>query len=260
MAATASSTTETTTPTPCLTIDVREHSLTAALTAFGIPFSLAALAVGDFQILAADGSRPLLIGERKTLADFAASNMDGRYREQRARLLAARGSTGCALVYVLEGNWTGDDSRIVGGHGRVTEGLLRRLTTRLQIRYGMPVLAAASVAETARWIGTLLAQIRDDTAVFQPEEGEVAGAVMAGLTGAISTVKKENRTGGSVATAMLSAIPGLGEKRCGALLALKSIRELAVMSAEEIGALSVGGRKLGAKVGAAIAEALGARA
>jgi hypothetical protein len=122
------------------------------------------------------------------------------------------------------------------------------------------MLAAASTAETARWLSTLLAQLRDDPAVFRPEEGEVAGAVMAGITGALSTVKKENRTGGSVATAMLSAIPGLGEKRCGALLALKSIRELAGMSAEDIGALSVGGRKLGAKVGAAIAEALGARA
>lgn len=241
-------------------IDVREHALTTALSAFGIPFSLAALAVGDFQILAADGAKPLLIGERKTLADFAASNTDGRYREQRARLLAARGATGCALVYMLEGGWTGDDSRIVSGHGRVTEGLLRRLTTRLQIRYGMPVLAAASVAETARWIGTLMAQLSDDATVFQPGEGEATGAVMAGFTGAISTVKKENRTGGSVATAMLSAIPGLGEKRCGALLGLKSIRELAVMSGEEIGSLSVGGRKLGAKLGAAISEALGARA
>jgi len=246
----------TTLMTPSLTIDVREHSLISTLTAFGIPFSVAALAIGDFQILSS--SRPLLIGERKTLADFAASNMDGRYREQRARLLAARGATGCSLVYVLEGGWSGDDSRIVGGHGRVTEGLLRRLTTRLQIRYGMPVLAAASVAETARWLATLLAQLTDEATVFQPSEGEATGAVMAGITGALSTVKKDNRTGGSVATAMLSAIPGLGEKRCGALLALKSIRELATMSAEDIGTMSVGGRKLGAKVGAAIAEALGA--
>jgi ERCC4-type nuclease len=105
----------------------------------------------------------------------------------------------------------------------------------------------------------MLSQLTDDATVFRPGEGEVAGAVMAGMTAALSTVKKENRTGGSVATAMLSAIPGLGEKRCGALLALKSIRELATMSGEEIGALSVGGRKLGTKVGAAIAEALGAR-
>lgn len=242
---------------PSLTIDVREHSLISMLTAFGTPFSVGALAIGDFQILSAD--RPLLVGERKTLADFAASNTDGRYREQRARLLAARGATGCSLVYVLEGGWSGDDSRIVGGHGRVTEGLLRRLTTRLQIRYGMPVLAAASVAETARWLATMLAQLTDDATVFQPGEGEATGAVMAGITGSLSTIKKENRTGGSVATAMLSAIPGLGEKRCGALLALKSIRELATLTAEEIGALSVGGRKLGAKVGVAIAEALGAR-
>jgi ERCC4-type nuclease len=242
---------------PTLTIDVREHSLTAALTAFGIPFTIAALPIGDFQIFA-DGA-PLLIGERKTLADFAASNTDGRYREQRARLLSARASTGCALVYLLEGSWTGDDSRVVTGHGRVTEGLLRRLTTRLQIRYGLPVLASGSVGDTARWIGVLLAQLTEDPAVFRPSEGEATAAVMAGFTSALSTVKKENRTGGSVATAMLSAIPGLGEKRCTALLAEKSIRDLAGMTAAEIAGLSVGGRKLGEKVGLAITTALGTR-
>ncbi len=245
--------------TPTLTIDVREHSLTAALTAFGISYTIAALPIGDFQILAGGGV-PLLIGERKTLADFAASNTDGRYREQRARLLSARASTGCALVYMLEGTWTGDDSRVVTGHGRVTEGLLRRLTTRLQLRYGLPVLASLSVVETARWIGVLLAQLTEDPAVFRPSEGEATAAVMAGFTSALSTVKKENRTGGSVATAMLSAIPGLGEKRCTALLAEKSIRDLAGMSAAEIAGLSVGGRKLGAKLGVTITDALGTRA
>jgi ERCC4-type nuclease len=237
---------------------MREHSLIATLRAFGVSLETAALAVGDFQITGPDGT-PLLIGERKTLADFAASNTDGRYREQRARLLAARAATGCALVYLLEGTWTGDDSRVVTGHGRVTEGLLRRLTTRLQIRYGMPVLAASSVAESARWIMTLLSQLQDEVTVFRPAEGEATAAVMAGFTGALSTVKKENRTGGSVAAAMLSAIPGLGEKRCVALLAEKSIRDLAGMSAAEIGGLTVGGRKLGAKLGATIIEALETR-
>jgi hypothetical protein len=79
---------------------------------------------------------------------------------------------------------------------------------------------------------------------------------MSGFTAALSTVKRENRTGGSVAAAMLSAIPGLGEKRCSALLAEKSIAELVGMTATEIGDLVVGGRRLGPKLGETIATAL----
>lgn len=253
-----------------LKIDIREHALMAELEKFGIPYEKETLDVGDFRILIGGEEVPgesehppmeqkiILIGERKTLADFAASNTDGRYREQRARLLAAKSSVGCALVYVLEGLWSGNDERLVTGRGHVTEGLLRRLTTRLQIRYGMPVIAAASVAETAHWLRVLVEQIRDDPTVFLPEEGETSAAVMAGITGVLSTVKKENRTSGSVASAMLSAVPGLGSKRCSALLGVKSLRELGGMTKEEIAELTVGGRRLGVKVAEAIVSALDA--
>ena len=123
-----------------LVLDNRERALAMELTRLAVPFVCAVLDVGDFLIQNAAGA-PLLVAERKSLADFAASNADGRYREQRARLMAVRGG-GAAVVYILEGGWTGDDARLFGG-GRTTEGQLRRLTTRLILRYGMPVIAAA---------------------------------------------------------------------------------------------------------------------
>jgi ERCC4-type nuclease len=238
-----------------LVLDIRERGLAAALTAIGLPFISASLDVGDFLIQSDDGT-PLLVAERKSLADFAASNQDGRYREQRARLMAVRGG-GVAVVYVLEGRWSGHDDRPVGGT-RTTEGQLRRLTTRLVLRYGMSVIASESIADTATWCRTMVAQLTDDAAVFQPEEGmaTATAAAMTGFTAALSTTKKANRTPSSVATTMLSAIPGLGGVRVSALLAEKSIAELTVMTGAAIGDLVVGGKRLGPALGELIASAL----
>ena len=241
-----------------LVLDVRERGLAAALTAAGTPFMTASLEVGDLVIQQADGT-PLLVAERKSLADFAASNNDGRYREQRARLMAVRGS-GVAVVYLLEGRWTGSDEAPVGGT-RTTEGALRRLTTRLVLRYGLPVLATADIQATAKWVRTLLDQLTDDVAVFQPE-GDMATAqmaAMASMTAVLSTTKKGNKTANGTAAAMLSAVPGLGAKRVETILAEKSLAELATMSAAELAGLVAGGKRLGEKLGATLAEALRAR-
>ena len=237
-----------------LVLDNRERALATELTRLSVPFTTAVLDVGDFLIQSVAGA-PLLVAERKSLADFAASNADGRYREQRARLMAVRGG-GAAVVYILEGMWSGDDARLVT-HGRTTEGQLRRLTTRLVLRYGMPVIAAASITETARWCRTLLAQLADDSAVFQPEEGmaTATAAAMSSFTAALSTVKRANKTAGGTVAAMLSAIPGLGAKKCEALVAERSVADLAGLSVEELSALVVGGKRLGV-LGPVIYEAL----
>jgi ERCC4-type nuclease len=241
-----------------LVCDTRERGLIQELTKRGIQHTVAALDVGDFMFQTADGT-PLLVAERKSHADFAASNSDGRYREQRARLMAVRGS-GVAVLYVLEGTWS-PNGTLVYCAGRTTEELLQRLTTRLILRYGMPVLASASIAETARWCQVIAAQLVADSSVFQPEEGLATAttAAMSSFTAALNTVKKGNKTPVGTAQAMLSAVPGLGEKRVAALLATKSIAELAVTSEAELAALVVGGKKLGPAVAATIVGALTAR-
>jgi ERCC4-type nuclease len=238
---------------PALVVDNREHGLIAELGRLGVDHTVEALSVGDFAVRSDDG-QTLVIAERKSHADFAASNADGRYREQRARLMAARGG-GTAVLYVLEGTWSGREDTVIGW--RTTEGQLRRLTTRLLLRYGMPVLMSRDLADTASWARLLLAQVTDDGAVFVPEEGGVAvTAALAGLTAALSTARKGNKTPASTAAAMLSAVPGLGEKRVTALLAERSLGELAAMSVEEVAGLVVGGKRIGAAVATTIVAAL----
>ena len=215
-----------------LILDVRERGLAAELTRAGVPYTTAALDVGDFLIQNAEGE-PLLVAERKSQADFAASNTDGRYREQRARLMAVRGS-GVAVVYILE--------------GALVEDKLKRLTTRLLLRYSMPTLFSNSIADTAGWCRLLLKQLTEDETVFQPDSEGATTSAMSGFTAALNTVKKGNKTAGGTAQAMMSAVPGLGAKRVAALLAEKSIVELATMSVTEIAAITAGGKRIGDKL------------
>jgi len=246
------------TSAPHLVLDVREHGLAAALTSLGVSYTTAQLDAGDFMIQA-PGGEPLLVAERKSHVDFAASNQDGRYREQRARLMAVRGS-GVAVLYVLEGRWSGDDDRRVG-HTRCTEGQLRRLLSRLVLRYGMPVLESDGLVGTAAWCRTLLAQLRDDATVFQPE-GDMAtatAAAMTTMTAALSVNKKGNKTAAGAATAMLSGIPGLGGKRVEALLAERSVADLSILTVEQLTNLVAGGKRLGEKLAMTMHTALHAR-
>jgi len=243
-----------------LIIDIREKHLCTILTTLRVPFTTAALDVGDILIQNAEGE-PLLVVERKSHADFAASNQDGRYREQRARLMAVRGS-GVAVLYILEGVWNNEVStnEVSNGYGRTTEAQLKRLTTRLMLRYGIPVLCVNNITETANWIKTFLSQLNDDPTVFLPDSSTAATDAMTGFTAALSTVKKGNKTSAGTALTMLSAIPGLGAKRASGLLALKSIAELVALSATELAELTAGGKRLGPKLGLAIHEAFRAKA
>ena len=236
-----------------LIIDIRERKLVEELKAMEVPFSTMALEVGDILIQDAEGL-PLLVAERKSHADFASSLLDGRYREQRARLMATRGQ-GVAVLYMLEGIWTTNlDFTYPGG---CTEVQLQRLTSRLILRYGMPVLQTRNVKDTAHWCRRLLDQLTDNQKVFHPEGlAAETTAAMSTYTATFSTVKKGNKTASSVAVGMLSAVPGLGLKRVTALLEVKSIAELCLMTVEDIAALLVGGKKLGTSIATSLKEAL----
>lgn len=238
-----------------ITLDVRERQLIEEMTKNKVPFTTAALDAGDILFSRSDDT-PLLVIERKSHADFAASNTDGRYREQRARLLSMK-AAGVAVLYVLEGSFSGGAGTSYGSKAHpVTEETLKRLTTRLMLRYGLPVLFTESIPDTALWCATLLAQLTDDPTVFVPDSEAAGSAVVASFTAALNTVKKGNKTAGGTASAMLSAVPGLGAKRIEALLATVSIADLVGMTKEEIAALVAGGKKLGPKLGETLFDAL----
>jgi|LakMenE09Jun09ns_1017247.scaffolds.fasta_scaffold00139_6 ERCC4-type nuclease len=111
------------------------------------------LDIGDIHVCFEDG---VYIIERKTVADLLASVKDGRYREQKARLLAS----GHKISYVIEG----DDitaSRQTRYHDVLTGAYIHSM-----FRDGINVVFTRNTNETCTFILTLCAKIVDNPHYF----------------------------------------------------------------------------------------------
>ena len=88
-----------------LIIDSRENKILEQLEAFSsYKYKKEYLDLGDFVL--SDSNGHTLFFERKTWADLAGSLKDGRYREQRSRLLEQRDSSAAEtskVCYIIEG-------------------------------------------------------------------------------------------------------------------------------------------------------------
>ena len=80
-----------------LSVDYRENSLIQLLNNSKVDFTINNLPVGDFIIYKNDVVK--LIIERKSFLDLSASITDGRFREQKSRLL----DSGSKILYIIEG-------------------------------------------------------------------------------------------------------------------------------------------------------------
>jgi len=125
--------------------------------------------VGDIWIGDLSGTNLLAGGvvlERKTAADLEASIIDGRYKEQRGRLLAYSKEHRVAFGYVIEG----DLDRL---GARLDESALLKHITRLQFHHRIPVVQTACAKDTVR-----LAELID--AQWTKDEGKFAWECLTG--------------------------------------------------------------------------------
>lgn len=143
-------------------VDVRERDLIRELSAVDTSASswswrATALEVGDVHFTA-DG-QVLLVLERKTVQDWASSIGDGRYREQKTRLLSAFGLA--RVAYVLETTTAGAQPSFeaaLQGAGRVTpfsnitDASLVSSLVSTQVRDGIRVIHTTDVHDTAAFV------------------------------------------------------------------------------------------------------------
>ena len=148
-----------------------------------------------------------LVIERKTVADLEASILDGRYHEQRLRLLTYCQQQSARPLYIIEGS-------LDRMHGRFTENVLRQFLNRLQIRYGVPVIQTDSLGSTIELCNTLQKQIEKDVTTFVLEDG-----AQKAYTHSVLVTKKANRDDPKTfASLMLQQCPGLSATTADALL------------------------------------------
>lgn len=141
-------------------LDDREHGLRELLEVSDFPTSH--LPVADIWVGVDAEGLPLpngLLIERKSAADLEASILDGRYREQRSRLMNYATERRAHPVYIVEGSLAGQRS--------LAKPALMKHLTRLAIRYHIPVFQVASIKETAELILLLTDQWRTDPTTFE---------------------------------------------------------------------------------------------
>lgn len=137
-------------------VDNRERDLIPLLDP--VP-EIKALPVGDIWIGVQEGAKGIVI-ERKTIRDLEASILDGRYREQRGRILAFCHEQGAQPVYVLEGPYS-------SASGRLAPTTLTKYVNRLVLRYQIPVIHTVSLQDTADWLRVVLEQWKEDPTALQ---------------------------------------------------------------------------------------------
>ena len=101
--------------------------------------------VGDIWIGDMSGNLLLeggVILERKSLSDLEASIIDGRYEEQRGRMLAYANENKVAIGYVIEGQTQGFQGR------RFTGDSILKLISQIQFKHRIPVFQTASTEAT----------------------------------------------------------------------------------------------------------------
>ncbi len=215
-----------------LIIDVRESALHEEVS---VPHDFKQLHVGDIHIGRQENGNPVLLIERKTYADFQSSIMDGRYREQRGRLLAAAQELGSKVAYILEGS----PSML---RGSMTESSIQKLVSRLFFKHGIPVFRSSSVAGTANLVEMLHSQWIEDKTAFQSE-----GVAQRAADG-IHVVKKNNtEDSGVFGTSLLCLVPGVSVRIAEAWLAACNGSAGAVLRADQktLADIKIGTRRVG---------------
>jgi len=200
-----------------LQIDTREAALIEALGQEHNYVCVKALDMGD--ILLTTQTAGDWVFERKTVADLAASIKDGRYREQKARLLAHYPPN--RITYILEGapcvsTWCGDENKVMG---RMSTGTFQGFVFNTMYRDGIHVVFTHDVEDTAAFITAFLAKVQKNADVFQNTGSGVAAC------NHDQAMMVKSRPGANVTPElcwrlMLSQIPGVSGKLSKELVAL----------------------------------------
>lgn len=213
-------------------LDDREHGLRELL-----PWPIAHLPVADIWIGTDPSGNPLansVLIERKSVADFEASIMDNRYREQRSRLMSYATEQKAHVAYIIEG-----ELDRLGPH-RLTKQALMKHITRLALRYHIAVFQTASIKETAELCQLLKDQWTADPTTFE-QPATMTYVETRGKT------REENSDNPAVFMAtVLQACRGVSSAGAKAIAAVyPSLETLMKATQEELAAIQVGKQKFG---------------
>jgi ERCC4-type nuclease len=175
-----------------------------------------------------------VIIERKSIRDLEASILDGRYREQRGRILSYCQENKTQPMYILEG-------ALSSNTGRLQKKAIMKFINRLIFHYQIPVIQTASVQETAELIQVLVEQWKENPKNLQRTTEIVK------VTDGIHVQKKANASDHrQFAISCLAQCPGVSVKMAETLIdTFKTLKGVIEAPVREIEVIKVGTRKIG---------------
>jgi len=186
-----------------------------------------------------------VIIERKSIRDLEASILDGRYKEQRGRILSYCQENKTQPMYILEGS-------LSSSTGRLQKKAIMKFINRLIFYYQIPVMQTASVQETAELVQTLVEQWKDDPTSLQRTTELVK------VTDGIHIHKKANASDHrQFGISCLAQCPGVSVKMAETLIdTFKSLKGVIEAPVKDIEGVKVGTRKVGPVVSKRLSEIL----
>jgi len=164
--------------------------------------------------------KDIVIFERKTLNDLAASIQDGRYKEQSFRLSQSAAESGFLthhIIYIIEGDLARYDER----HTRITKSALQSAIVSLLYYKGFSVIRTMNISETADFIIHFADKVEKEGALMNSGGVQLPNKQYAGTTYSDVATKKERRdyiTRENIGEIMLAQVPGVSSKISAAIL------------------------------------------
>lgn len=225
-------------------LDTRESELITLLDGVTVK----ALPVGDAWVgVKEDGAMAEggIVIERKSIRDLEASILDGRYREQRGRILAFCEENKTQPMYILEGS-------LSSSTGRLQKSALMKFIQRLVLHYQIPVIQTASIHETAELLQTMMEQWKEDPTRLKQTTERIK------MTDGIFIKKRENALEPTqFAISCLVQCPGVSVAIAKALIThFGSLQAVMAAPVKEIEQVKVGARKVGPIVSKRLHEIL----
>jgi ERCC4-type nuclease len=207
-------------PNIVIRIDVRETELIAKCESLAaifpnVNFLKEQLPLGD--IIINDGHKELIIIERKSLTDLAASIKDGRYEEQSYRLNGIEHHNH-NIVYLIEGDFSKFNAFKYNAfkNGGLDKQTLYSAMFSINYYKGFSLMRSQSVDETANIIFNMAHKLAKDTSKqafycnsLTNLETNVQSSLKEDYCAVIKKVKKDNVTVENIGEIMLCQIPGV---------------------------------------------------
>lgn len=201
--------------------------------------------VGDIWIGDMSGNLLLeggVVLERKSLSDLEASIIDGRYEEQRGRLLAFASEHKVAIGYIMEGETKGFQGR------RFTGDSILKTIARIQLNHRIPVFQTDSQMDTIHLSKLIEESWQKYKGTFSWNSGDNSGnlgnqetPVAASYTKSVSRDSPD-----SFLLGVLTQCRGISEALARIIVTeVKTLEGLMALSESELAAITDSKRKVG---------------